>query len=153
MTQIKVNENAPAYAMHEAEIKAPVQLVWSILADLEKWPVWNEGVQEMNLQGPVVVGTEFGWKTGGMKIRSRIEEITTPLRIVWSGRTMGIRALHSWTFTEEKNGTKVRTEESFEGLVVSLFAGPMRKTLVKALEQGMAALKQEAEKRAPTAMS
>lgn len=153
MDQIKVNDQAPAYALHEAEIRAPIQLVWSILTGLAEWPAWNEGVQEMHLQGEVAVGTEFRWKTGGMKIRSRIEELTAPTRIVWSGRTMGIRAIHVWTLTKADEGTKVRTEESFEGLVVSLLAGSMRKALAKALQQGMAALKKEAEKRARAGLS
>ncbi len=148
MDQLKANEKAPAYALHEAEIKAPIHLVWSLLTDLENWPAWNEGVEEMHLEGEVAVGTKFRWKGGGMKIHSRIEELTAPVRIVWSGRTMGIRAIHSWTFAEGNNGTTVRTEESFEGLVVSLLAGSMRKALAKALQQGLAALKTEAEKRA-----
>jgi len=147
MIQIQANQKAPAYAIREEFIHAPIQLVWSILTNIEKWPEWNDSVKEMDLQGKVVVGTEFRWIAGGMKIRSRIEEVNSPLRIVWSGRTMGIRAMHSWTLVEEKNGTRVRTEESFAGLVVVLFAKQMRKALSNALDQGIAALKKEAELR------
>ncbi|HNW61243.1 MAG TPA: SRPBCC family protein [bacterium] len=147
MVQIQVNEKAPAYAMREAYINAPIQLVWSILTDLEKWPEWNDSVKTMDLQGKVAAGTEFRWTAGGLKIRSRIEQVDAPKRIVWSGRTIGIRAMHSWTFTEEKEGTKVRTEESFEGWMVKLLARPMNRSLSDALEQGLAALKKEAEKR------
>lgn len=147
MIHIQANEKAPAYAMRDAWVNAPVQLVWSILANLEKWPEWNDSVKEMHLQGEVIAGTEFRWIAGGMKIRSRIEEVDSPSRIVWSGRTMGIRAIHSWTFAAEKNGTKVRTEESFEGLIVVLLAKQMRKALGNALDQGISALKKEAEKR------
>jgi len=99
LDQIKDNEVAPVLAECEAEIKAPIQIVWQVLTDLEKWPEWNESVQEMHLQGEVAIGTEFRWKTGGMRIRSRIEEITSPVSIVWSGRTMGIRAIHVWALT------------------------------------------------------
>lgn len=147
MNHMQANEKAPAYAMREAYINAPLQLVWNILANFDKWPEWNESVKEMHLQGEVAAGTEFRWIAGGLKIRSRIEEVTSPVRIAWSGRTMGIRAKHSWTFAAEKNGTKVRTEESFEGLVVVLFARQMRKALGNALDQGISALKKEAEKR------
>jgi len=147
MKQIAANEKAPAYARREARIDAPIQVVWSILTDFAKWPEWNESVQEMHLQGKVEAGAEFRWKSGSMKIGSRIEHIAQPFTIVWSGRTMGIRAIHSWTFTAEKNGTKARTEESFEGFLARLFAGPMRKILANALQQGLDALKKEAEKR------
>ncbi len=147
MKQIAANEKAPAFARQEAHIDAPIQVVWSILTDFEKWPEWNESVKEMRFQGPVEAGAEFRWKAGGMRIRSRIEQIASPFTIVWSGRTMGIRAIHSWTLTEEKNGTQARTEESFEGWLAWLFAGQMRKALANALHQGLDALKNEAEKR------
>ena len=153
MDQIKVNDQAPAYALHEAEIRAPIQLVWSILTGLAEWPAWNEGVQEMHLQGEVAVGTEFRWKTGGMKIRSRIEELTAPTRIVWSGRTMGIRAIHVWALTGTNESTSVWTGECFYGIVASLLASPLRKSLAKALQQGMAALKKDAEKRVRAGLS
>ncbi|HOT97079.1 MAG TPA: SRPBCC family protein [bacterium] len=147
MVQIQVDQKAPAYAVREAYVNAPIQLVWNILANLEKWPEWNDSVKAMDLQGNVVPGTEFRWTAGGMKIRSRIEQVDPPRRIVWSGRTMGIRAMHSWTFAEEKEGTKVRTEESFEGWIVKLLARKMKRALSEALEQGISALKNEAEKR------
>jgi len=147
MKQIATNETAPAFAKQEAHINAPIQVVWSILTDFEKWPEWNESVKEMRFQGPVEAGAEFRWKAGGMRIRSRIEQFTSPFTIVWSGRTMGIRAIHSWTLTEETNGTNVRTEESFEGLMAWLFASLMRRMLANALQQGRAALKNEAEKK------
>ncbi len=81
----------------------------------------------MHLQGQVAEGTEFRWIAGSMKIRSRIEQVDPPYRIGWSGRTLGIRAQHTWTFAAVEKGTKVRTEESFEGFVVWLFARQMRK--------------------------
>ncbi|OPZ68690.1 MAG: Polyketide cyclase / dehydrase and lipid transport [bacterium ADurb.Bin478] len=152
MKQITANEKAPVYARQEASINAPIQVVWSLLTDFEKWPEWNESVQEMHLQGKVEVGAEFRWKTGSMKICSRIEHIAPPFTIVWSGRSTGIRAMHAWTLTAEKNGTRVRTEESFEGFVAWLFARPLRKVLADALQQGLHALKKEAEKRDHTTL-
>jgi len=153
LDQIKDNEVAPVLAECEAEIKAPIQIVWQVLTDLEKWPEWNESVQEMHLQGEVAIGTEFRWKTGGMRIRSRIEEITSPVSIVWSGRTMGIRAIHVWALTGTNESTSVWTGECFYGIVASLLASPLRKSLAKALQQGMAALKKDAEKRVRAGLS
>jgi len=42
---------------------------------------------------------------------------------------------------------KVRTEESFQGLIVRLFARRMNNELAIALRQGLGALKSEAERR------
>jgi len=60
---------------------------------------------------------------------------------------MGIKAVHVWELSPAGDLTKVRTEESFQGLIVRLFAKRMNSELVKALRQGVEALKIEAEKR------
>jgi hypothetical protein len=41
----------------------------------------------------------------------------------------------------------VRTKESYDGLVASLFRSPLRKTLDRALADGLRALKAETERR------
>jgi len=99
------------------------------------------------VNGPAKVGTSFKWVGGKSKIVSRLEEVDPPKRIAWSGKTLGIRAIHVWELAEKGEGTQVRTEESFEGLVVRLFRGFARKTLAKALEQGVSSLQAAAESR------
>jgi len=144
---IEASPNAPAFAREEATISATVQEVWAVLSDLEKWPEWNGSVSAMEVFGPLLPNTEFHWVAGGMRIKSRIEEVEAPNRIAWSGRTMGIKAVHVWELSPAGDLTKVRTEESFQGLIVRLFAKRMNSELVKALRQGVEALKIEAEKR------
>ena len=147
MPRIEVSKNAPAIATREALVDAPIDEVWAVLTDLAKWPQWNESVTGMEVHGPLAAGTEFRWVAGGMKIRSRIEEVEAPNRIVWSGTTMAIRAVHIWELAPADSMTRVRTEESFQGLIVRLFARRMRRELDRALEQGIGALKNEAEMR------
>ena len=65
----------------------------------------------------------------------------------WPNWNKGIRAVHVWKFETKDKGTHVHTEESFEGGIARLFPGLMKKMLIKALDQGVAALKQEAESR------
>lgn len=148
MSVIEIDRTAPVVAEAGISIAAPLETVWSILVDLESWPRWNRSVTRMRLNGPLQVGTTFDWTGGGSKIASRIEEVDAPLRIVWSGRTLGIRALHVWTFAAEGTGTRVVTVESFAGGLVRLFPGLFRKLLDKALREGLEALKVEAEIRA-----
>ena len=59
---------------------------------------------------------------------------------------MGIRAIHVWTFEEQEGDVVVRTEESFDGLIVRIFARSMRRMLASSLEKGLSALKAESEK-------
>jgi uncharacterized protein YndB with AHSA1/START domain len=145
MPRIEVNREAPVVGTAEAQIEAPVEVVWRILSDLEGWPGWNRGVSRIEVSGPVEVGTEFRWVSGGARIVSRLEELEPPRRIAWLGKMFGTRAVHVWELAGEERGTHARTEESFEGWLAKLFPGLMKRTLAKALDQGMAALKAEAE--------
>ncbi len=145
---------ASAVASAEAFVDAPPPLVWGVQADLAAWPAWNPDVGAMDLRGPLAPGTVFRWKGGGMPITSTIEEVLPERRIVWTGRApLGIRAVHVWTFEPEGTGTRVRTEESFDGLLVRLFAGPMRRMLATSLAKGVAALAAEAGRRASAGTS
>jgi len=142
-----VNHKAPAVGKAEAVIRAPIETVWGVLSGLERWPEWNRNIAWIRVEGPVRPGTRFVWKAGGSRISSRLEEVVPPNRIAWSGRMLGVRAVHVWDLAAEDGGTRVRTEESFEGPVAWLLRGLMRKVLARALEQGLNALKAEAESR------
>jgi hypothetical protein len=148
---MEINRQAPACAAAQTYIEAPVALVWSIQTDLEGWPDWNPDVGSMDLRGPISPGTEFRWKAGGLPIVSKFEEVDRPQRIVWTGRTLGIRAIHVWRFEERASGVAVQTEESFDGPVARLFARTMRRTLATSLEKWLAALKAECERRSGVA--
>ena len=136
-----------AFGVADAFIEAPIGMVWGILSDLEHWTTWNKSVSKILVNGPVQIGTTFAWVGGGSRIDSRLEEVDPPTRIAWSGKTFGIRAMHVWELEDKGQGTQVHTEESFRGPVAWLFRGFARKTLAKALDQGVAALKAEAESR------
>ena len=146
-SRIQANSKAPAFEAADVLIEAPIETVWSVLSGLERWPTWNKGVSKIKVNGPIQAGTSFEWAGNGSKIVSRLEEVDPPQRIAWSGKTLGIRATHVWELTEKGSGTLVHTEESFEGLVARLFRGFARKTLAKALTQGVSSLKAEAESR------
>ncbi|MEZ4386102.1 MAG: SRPBCC family protein [Candidatus Krumholzibacteriia bacterium] len=145
MDQVVVNRSAPVVGRAEAVITAPVEVVWDVLSDLEGWPRWNPSVSKMRLDGPLAVGTSFAWVGGGSRITSKLEQLDRPRRIAWSGKTFGIRAVHVWEFRTVATGTSVRTEESFDGWIVRLLPGIMRRMLDRALRDGLDALKREAE--------
>lgn len=147
MAHVEVNKRAPARGDAEIFIKAPIETVWHVLSDFEAWPRWNKSISRIKLEGPINPGTTFVWMAGGSKIISRLEEVDAPKTLAWTGRTLGIRAVHTWRLDEAADGTRVYTEESFEGFVVRLFPGLMSKILAKALNQGVTALKSEAEAR------
>jgi hypothetical protein len=143
-----INRDAPVVASVESLIRAPLGSVWEVLTDLAHWDRWNPEVGYVRYQGPLAAGTEFRWKADGAPIVSTIREVVPERRLVWTGRLLSIRAVHLWSFDEQEDGVLARTEESFDGLLVRLFRGPLQRMLESSLNRGMAAFKAECERRA-----
>ena len=57
----------------------------------------------------------FHWETAGLAIASTIRELIPGQRIGWSGPSSGILGIHVRTLWRTPDGTRVRTEESWEG--------------------------------------
>src|SRR6056297_3409362 len=102
----------------ESDIGAPAALVWSVLTDIRTWPVWRPDVNSVRLSGKPGPGTQFRWTACGTPIRSRIEEFEPTQSLVWSGRTFGLRAVHTWRISLTPTGVRVRTEERISGPLV-----------------------------------
>jgi uncharacterized protein YndB with AHSA1/START domain len=147
MTRTKINESAPVIGRSETEIDAPVETVWDVLTAVESWPAWNPDIKSVSLEGELAEGASFRWKAGPGTITSTIREIDAPRRIAWTGKTFGINATHVYRLEDRNGRTFARTEESYEGLVARVLRRSLQKTLDKALEQGLAHLKREAERR------
>jgi hypothetical protein len=145
---MEIHENAPVVARSQVQIAADPESVWELLTDLEKWPTWKTDVRSMALHGALKPGSIFVWKAGPGTIRSTLQEVDPPRTIGWTGSTFGVKAIDVFRFEPLDGGTLVSEAESWEGFVVRLFAGRMRKTLQSSLDSGLAELKAEAERRA-----
>ncbi|MGH3042124.1 MAG: SRPBCC family protein [Gaiellaceae bacterium] len=143
-----VDRSAPAVAASETEIAADPETVWEVLTGFESWPSWNPDVRSVTLESAVEEGTVFRWKAGRATLTSTIRQVERPRLIGWTGKTTGIGAVHVWSLEPRDGGTIVRTEESWAGFLVRMLRGPMQKNLQKALDDGLAHLKAEAERRA-----
>ena len=142
-----INEQAPIVGRSEIEIAASPEAVWEVLTAFEGWPTWNREVKSMMIQGNVAPGTLFRWKAGPGTITSTIQRVEPPRQIAWTGKTLGIDAIHFWHLEPHNGVTLVRTEESFEGLVARLFRRSLQRTLDRSLADGLAYLKAEVEQR------
>jgi uncharacterized protein YndB with AHSA1/START domain len=141
-----IDRDAPVVSTAELEIDAPVERVWAVLTAIEQWPAWNPDVRSVTLDGAVVEGTTFRWKAGPGTITSRLEHVDRPHLVAWSGRTLGIRAVHVWRLESRDAGTLARTEESYDGLVARVLRRSLQKTLDRSLADGAGYLKAEAER-------
>jgi hypothetical protein len=144
---VEVNKAAPAIATGQIDIRAKPEVVWGVLTDIDNWPSWNPDIKEAKLTGGLKVGSVFRWKSGPGTITSTLEEVEPRREIGWSGMSMGIIAVHVYRLEPSAEGTRVRAEESFDGLMVRVFKGAARKTLQKGINGGLASLKKEAERR------
>ena len=142
-----INQQAPVVGTGEIEIAASPEAVWEALTAFERWPSWNPEVKSMTIQGDVAPGTVFRWKAGPGTITSTIRRVEPPRQIAWTGKTLGIDAIHFWYFDPRNGATFVRTEESFEGLVARLFRRSLQKTLDRSLADGLGYLRTEVERR------
>jgi hypothetical protein len=144
-----IDTRAPVISRSEIEIAAAAEVVWEVLTDFNRWPSWNHSVTSMSAPEPVVVGSVFRWKAGPGTITSTILRLERPRLIAWSGRTLGIRAIDVFHLEPRDGATFVREEESWGGPVARVLRRSLQRTLDRSLQDGVRALKEEAERRGP----
>jgi hypothetical protein len=115
------------------------------MANFEDWPTWNPDVESVTLEGRVAEGTVFRWKAGSTRLVSTLQRVERPHALGWTGRTMGVRAIHLWRFESAPGGTVASMEESFDGAVAKLFRKRLQMQLDEATVKGLEALKRAAE--------
>ena len=140
---------APVVIRDEREILAPPASVWPVLTGVEAWPLWHRGIHLAVLRGELEPGTAIHWRADGMRIISRIAEVERDRRVGWTLRTPGGRGYQRWILEPVSGSggteTRVRLEESWEGIVVSLLRRTLRKTLARSRAEWLDGLKQRTE--------
>lgn len=144
---METDQGAPLSACKEALVGVPPEVVWGVQADIEGWRRWQPGVSSVQLGDPLAVGTSFKWKANGASITSTIQELEPGRTIGWTGKSLGMQAVHVWRFEPRDGGTQVTTEESLSGWLATLIKLFDRQYLEKSLANSLQALKDEAERR------
>jgi uncharacterized membrane protein len=140
---IEVDTKTKAYAIDSIEINAPLEKVYSLIANINNWPNWFEGVTEVKLNGDIQEGTDFIWKAKGYKIKSKIHTVKINRAIGWTGKMWWIKAVHNWRFKSDQNGiTKVIVQENFAGFCSSF----MRNSLKNDMRNDLIILKNASER-------
>ncbi len=140
-----MNKNPPVSSQKSILINAPLDSVWALIVEVEKWPERYKHVAKAQMRGAFAVGQSFVWKSGGMRIVSTIQEVREKTFILWSGETLGTQAIHSWTLTAQGQDTLLETSESFDGWLVRLVPKMMQKMLEQTLEEWLRTIKKLAE--------
>jgi hypothetical protein len=74
--------------------------------------------------------------------------VEAPREIGWTGKIMGIHAVHMFHFEPVDGGTLARSAESFRGLIPSVLRKYRRRFLQRGIDSILVSLKIEAERRA-----
>jgi uncharacterized protein YndB with AHSA1/START domain len=146
---VDVDREAPVVARAEEQVAAPPESVWELVTGVDRWPEWNFDVKSASLDGGLAPGSTFRWKAGPGTIVSTLRTVEPPREVSWTGKTMGIAAVHVYRLEPADGGTHIVSEESWAGLPVRLLRRRMAKTLQTGLDQGLAHLKTAAERPAP----
>jgi uncharacterized protein YndB with AHSA1/START domain len=117
-------ENSPVHVRNELEILASVEATWACLIRAQLWPTWysnSANVRFHQRPGPdLAAGTYFRWKTFGVTLESKVEELVPLERIAWCAHACGIDAYHAWVLRATPQGCHVLTEETQHGVLARL---------------------------------
>ncbi|MBO1436108.1 SRPBCC family protein [Meiothermus sp. CFH 77666] len=144
---MNIDNSAPLKARKEIVIGAPLETVWALLTDIERWPQWQPDVSSARLEGELAVGAVFRWKAKGLGIVSTVQALEQGRCIGWTGNSVGMRAVHIWTLEPQGEGVRVATEESLTGWLAQTMKIFDRNFLEKSLEGSLQVLKARAERR------
>jgi hypothetical protein len=138
--------NAPVVCSKSITINAHAHQVWQVLTNINGWSTWQTDIQYAHLNGELKPDSTFDWKTGGAKIHSTLHTVEAFKSFGWTGKTMGLFAIHNWTLVESNGITTVHVDESMEGLLAKLFKKAFNKNLEKGMMRWLELLKINCEK-------
>ncbi|WP_330230533.1 SRPBCC family protein [Nocardia sp. NBC_00508] len=157
-----IDPGAPIHYRTEALIKAPLDTIWNLQTDVERWPSWQQAVTSMERldSGPLQPGSQFRWTTPApatattpattLTITSSVQQMQPGRCIRWTGPAIGDGmsidgGIHVWTFTPVDDGVLVRTEENWNGAQVEADVPTSTYFLGAGLEAWLADLRTAAE--------
>jgi len=99
---------------HEVTVKvqAPVEKVWEVLADVERWPEWTASMTKLEVLGdsPLGVGARVRIKQPGLPAAvMTVDEWQPGDRFRWSTSNPGVRTVADHELAAQGDGTTAVT--------------------------------------------
>ena len=111
----------------DIEIRAPLPVVWRVFSHLEEWKDWNTACKSCRFtEGDELAdGACFTFVVTPIvfpvRVAPRVVRCDPGREVVWEGRRLGIRAVHTWRFKpRDGGGVVLESEETFEGPLLAL---------------------------------
>lgn len=130
-------------------ISAPAERVWSVLADVVRWPEWLPTMSSVEPLGPAPLAIGARYKITQPKLRPAIWSVVVlePVRsFAWESRSPGVRALASHSVSSAPGGSsEVALQVEFSG-ALSFAVGALAGRLTSEyLAREVVSLKQRVE--------
>jgi uncharacterized protein YndB with AHSA1/START domain len=137
----QLQPDAPVKAEASIDIDAPLEKVWAVFSDVERWPQWNSDAPNAHLDGPLAPGTRLTYGSHKLELAC----VAPPTAMTFYGTLAGYKGITIWELAESTPGkTHVTARESNDGFLISLFYGASQ--LEEHLKLWLTALKQESER-------
>ncbi len=118
----KINEDANLRDRQSILINAPIDKIWGLLFEVNKWPEWNMDIK-IDRYTTTEEGESFKWQIRGQSIKSTFQKINKPVLLAWTSHSQLTKAVNVWKLEQAgDNQTIVTAEESMEGFS-TLFIG------------------------------
>ena len=137
----------------EIEINAPLEKVWTILMDFNRYPDWNPFIKSLNgnaKEGEKLKVVLHQPESKPMTIKPKCLTVVPNSEFRWKGNLIvpGIfDGEHIFKMSEASPGvTKFMQSENFAGILLPLFWKMINSKTIKGFEEMNRALKQRAER-------
>jgi hypothetical protein len=136
--------DAPVYAAASIDIRSNPSTVWKLISKIPQWPEWASKISSAEVTGEFRKGTDFRWKSNGMKINSTLQTVDPEKNLSWTGKALWIHAEHIWELQAlPDGGTRVTTAESMDGFLIRYIYSSEK--LLNSLQTWLKDLKSAAE--------
>lgn len=110
------NTHAASYASVEIILDAPLDRVWTSVADIANWPAWNSQVAWISARIPLTPGARFEMRAFGQTVAGQVNLVDPSRQLVWSGRALAGGLVQGYTLQALDGKTHVTAEGTYKGL-------------------------------------
>ncbi len=150
---LRVKGQEPTEIHTEIDIQAPIEIVWALLIDINKWAQWSPIINDSKgfaNHGSMVTITMVGKESGvdGPTYQPTIIVFEPPTHLRWSADMMASFVMkNDKVIILEKitTGTRVIHKEVFTGMMVPIFGSTFEHNVPPMLDLMNQALKEKAE--------